>query len=133
MTVNPNDHDILPEIISKEPLGPAVRQDDVQWFNIVKWTNFALLNAEELGVGSQTIDEALRSTKPEVRRLVGNEGDFGPQIGLTNDWVVRMVRRVGNYADIYDRNVGVKSRLGIPRGINQLWTNGGILYAPPIR
>jgi general L-amino acid transport system substrate-binding protein len=133
MTANPNDHDILPEIISKEPLGPAVRQDDVQWFNIVKWTNFALLNAEELGVGSQTIDEALRSTKPEVRRLVGNEGDFGPQIGLTNDWVVRMVRRVGNYADIYDRNVGVKSRLGIPRGINQLWTNGGILYAPPIR
>jgi general L-amino acid transport system substrate-binding protein len=132
-TANPNDHDILPEIISKEPLGPAVRQDDVQWFNIVKWTNFALLNAEELGVGAQTIDEALRSTKPDVRRLVGNEGDFGAQLGLSNDWVVRMVRRVGNYAEIYDRNVGVKSKLGIPRGINQLWTNGGILYAPPIR
>ena len=132
-TANPNDHDILPEIISKEPLGPAVRQDDVQWFNIVKWTNFALLNAEELGVGAQTIDEALRSTKPDVRRLVGNEGDFGAQLGLSNDWVVRMVRRVGNYAEIYNRNVGVKSKLGIPRGINQLWTNGGILYAPPIR
>jgi general L-amino acid transport system substrate-binding protein len=132
-TAAPNDHDILPDIISKEPLGPAVRQDDVQWFNIVKWTNFALLNAEELGVGSQTLDEALRSTKPDVRRLVGNEGSFGEQLGLTNDWVVRMVRLVGNYAEIYDRNVGVKSKLAIPRGINQLWTNGGILYAPPIR
>jgi general L-amino acid transport system substrate-binding protein len=132
-TSSPNDHDILPEIISKEPLGPVVRQDDVQWFNIVKWTHFAILNAEELGVGSQTVDEALRSNKPDVRRLVGNEGDFGEQIGLTKDWVVRLVRLVGNYAEIYDRNVGVKSRLAIPRGINQLWTNGGILYAPPIR
>jgi general L-amino acid transport system substrate-binding protein len=132
-TSTPNDHDILPEIISKEPLGPAVRQDDIQWFSIVKWTHFAMLNAEELGVGSQTIDEALRSAKPEVRRLVGNEGNFGEQIGLTKDWVVRMVRLVGNYAEVYDRNVGMKSKLAIPRGINQLWTNGGILYAPPIR
>jgi general L-amino acid transport system substrate-binding protein len=132
-TSNPNDHDILPEIISKEPLGPVVRQDDIQWFNIVKWTHFAMLNAEELGVGSQTINEALTSAKPDVRRLVGNEGNFGEQIGLTKDWVVRMVRLVGNYAEVYDRNIGMKSKLAIPRGINQLWTNGGILYAPPIR
>ena len=129
----PADHEILPEILSKEPLGPAVRQDDFQWFNIVKWVHFAMLDAEELGVGQQTLEEALRSAKPEVRRLLGKEGDFGPSIGLTSDWVERIVRLVGNYAEIYDRNVGVKSRLGIPRGINQLWTNGGILYGPPIR
>jgi general L-amino acid transport system substrate-binding protein len=132
-TAVPSDHDILPEIISKEPLGPVVRQDDFQWLNIVKWTNFAMLDAEELGVSTQTIDEALKSAKPDVKRLVGTDGNFGEQIGLTKDWVVRVVRLVGNYADVYDRNVGVKSKLGIPRGINQLWTNGGILYAPPIR
>ena len=132
-TANPNDHEILPEIISKEPLGPVVRQDDFQWFTVVKWTNFAMLNAEELGVGAETIDEALKSTRPDVRRLVGNEGNFGEQIGLTKDWAVRVVRLVGNYSDVYNRNVGVKSKLAIPRGINQLWTNGGILYAPPIR
>jgi general L-amino acid transport system substrate-binding protein len=132
-TSDPNDHDILPEIISKEPLGPVVRQDDFQWFNIVKWTNFAMLDAEELGVSSQTIDEALRSTQPDLRRLVGNDGNFGEQMGLTNDWLVRIIRLVGNYGEVYDRTVGVKSRLGIPRGINQLWTNGGILYAPPVR
>ena len=110
-----------------------MRQDDFQWFTVVKWTNFAMLNAEELGVDTETIDEALKSARPDVRRLVGNEGNFGEQIGLTKDWAVRVVRLVGNYADVYDRNVGVKSKLAIPRGINQLWTNGGILYAPPIR
>src|SRR5215204_4342452 len=125
-TSTPGDHDILPEIISKEPLGPVVRQDDFQWFNIVKWIHFAMLNAEELGVRSETIDEALKSQKPDVRRLVGNEGNFGTQIGLANDWVTRVIRLVGNYAEVYDRNVGMKSKLAIPRGINQLWTNGGI-------
>ena len=129
----PDDHDILPEILSKEPLGPAVRQDDFQWFNIVKWVAFAMLEAEEAGVGTQTLGDALGSARPEVRRLLGKEGDFGVSIGLTNDWVERIVRLVGNYSDVYERNVGVKSKLGIPRGINQLWTNGGILYAPPIR
>jgi len=132
-TPRPDDHDILPEIISKEPLGPAVRQDDVQWFNIVKWVNFAMLHAEELGVSSESIDAALNSPKPEIKRLVGSEGNFGEQIGLTRDWAARVIRRVGNYAEVYDRNIGVKSKLGIPRGINQLWTSGGILYAPPIR
>jgi len=129
----PNDHDILADIISKEPLGPAVRQGDPQWFNIVKWTHFAMVNAEELGVGSATIEGALASNKPDVRRLVGNEGNYGEQIGLTRDWAARIVRLVGNYSDVYERNVGTKSRLAIPRGINQLWSNGGIMYAPPIR
>jgi len=132
-TARPDDHDILPEIISKEPLGPAVRQDDVQWFNIVKWVNFAMLAAEELGVSSETIDAALQSGNPEVKRLLGADGNFGEQMGLTRDWAVRIIRHIGNYAEVYDRNVGVKSKLGIPRGINQLWTSGGIQYAPPIR
>jgi general L-amino acid transport system substrate-binding protein len=129
----PADSVILPDIISKEPLGPAVRQDDIQWFNIVKWVNFAMLNAEELGVSSKTIDEALKSQKPAVKRLVGTEGDFGKPFGLTQDWAVRVVRGVGNYAEVFDRNVGAHSKLGIPRGLNELWNNGGIQYAPPIR
>jgi general L-amino acid transport system substrate-binding protein len=123
----------LPDVISKEPLGPAVRQGDEQWANIVKWTVFALINAEELGVSSASIDEAVKSKKPEVMRLVGTEGNFGEQAGLTRDWAVRIVRSVGNYAQIFERNVGVESKLGIPRGLNHLWSNGGILYAPPIR
>ena len=89
--------------------------------------------AEELGVSSQTIEESLKSPKPEVRRLLGSDGNFGEQMGLTKDWAARVIRLVGNYAETYDRNVGIKSKLGIPRGINQLWTNGGILYAPPVR
>jgi general L-amino acid transport system substrate-binding protein len=129
----PGDNLVLPDIISKEPLGPAVRQDDMQWFNIVKWVNFAMLNAEELGVSSTTIDEALRSQKPDVRRLVGGEGDFGTRLGLTGDWVARIVRKVGNYGEVFDRNVGPNSKLDIPRGVNQNWNMGGIQYAPPIR
>jgi general L-amino acid transport system substrate-binding protein len=129
----PDDHVILPDIISKEPLGPVVRQGDDQWANIVKWTAFALVNAEELGVSSRTIDQALKSDKPEIKRLIGTEANFGEQAGLTRDWVARIVKAVGNYAEVFERNVGVESRLAIPRGLNQLWTNGGILYAPPIR
>ena len=129
----PDDHVILTDMISKEPLGPAIRQNDPQWLNIVKWTHFAMVNAEELGVSQKTIDAALKTSKPEVRRLVGTDGNFGEQIGLTKDWVVRIVRHVGNYAETYDRNVGVKTPLGIPRGLNQNWLAGGILYAPPIR
>jgi general L-amino acid transport system substrate-binding protein len=130
---NPDDHVILPDVISKEPLGPAVRQGDEQWANIVKWIAFALVNAEELGVSSKSIDEAVKSEKPEIKRLVGTEGNFGEQAGLTRDWVVRVVRNVGNYGEVFERNVGVQSKLGIPRGLNHLWTNGGIVYAPPIR
>ena len=129
----PGDHIILPDIISKEPLGPAVRQGDVQWFNIVKWTHFAMVNAEELGVSSTTVDEALKSEKPDIKRLVGTEGDYGGQLGLTKDWAARVIRLVGNYDEVFERNVGTASQLGIPRGINNLWTNGGIQYAPPIR
>ena len=129
----PGENMILPDIISKEPLGPAVRQDDMQWFNIVKWVNFAMINAEELGVSSKTIDDALKSQKPSVKRLMGAEGDFGKPFGLTQDWAVRIVRSVGNYAEVFDRNVGAHSKLGIPRGLNELWSNGGIQYAPPIR
>ena len=129
----PGDHVILPDIVSKEPLGPVVRQRDDQWFSIVKWTHFAMLNAEEIGVSSSTIDDALKSGKPDVKRLVGTEGNFGEQIGLTRDWAARVIRLVGNYEEVFERNVGVGSRLGIPRGINGLWSNGGIQYAPPIR
>jgi general L-amino acid transport system substrate-binding protein len=123
---------ILPDIISKEPLGPVVRQGDEPWLNVVKWVAFAMVDAEELGVSSQTIGDALKSSKPEIKRLVGADGDYGERLGLTPDWVVRIVKAVGNYGEVYDRNVGIKTPLGIPRGINALWTTGGILYAPPI-
>lgn len=129
----PDDHIILPDVISKEPLGPAVRQGDTQWLNVVKWVHYAMVNAEELGVNSQNVADALKSEKPDVKRLVGNEGAYGEQIGLTKDWAVRVVRHVGNYGEVFERNVGVGSRLAIPRGINQLWNVGGIQYAPPIR
>ena len=106
---------------------------DEQWFNIVKWTAYAMVNAEELGVSSKNVDDALKSNKPAVQRLVGKDGDYGQRIGLAPDWAARIIRQVGNYSEIYDRNVGVKSQLGIPRGINERWTAGGIMYAPPIR
>ena len=129
----PGDHVILPEIISKEPLAPAVRRGDDQWLALVKWVQFAMLDAEELGVSSKTVDEAQKSPQPEIKRLVGAEGNYGEQLGLTKDWVVRIVKQVGNYGEVYDRNVGTGSRLGISRGLNRLWTKGGIQYAPPIR
>ncbi len=129
----PGEHAILPDVISKEPLGPVVRQDDMQWFNLVKWLNYALLNAEEMGVSSKTIDEAMKSQKPAVKRLVGAEGDFGKPLGLSNAWAANAIRAEGNYGEIYERNVGVQTKLGIPRGLNELWDNGGIQYAPPIR
>ena len=129
----PGDSVILPDVISKEPLGPVVRQDDMQWFNIVKWINFAMINAEELGVNSKTVDEALKSQKTAVKLLVGAEGDFGKPLGLTSDWAARVIRTVGNYGEVFDRDVGAHSKLGIPRGLNELWNNGGIQYAPPVR
>jgi len=129
----PGDHVILPDVISKEPLGLAVRQDDPQWVQIVKWVDFALINAEELGVGSKTVDDALKSRKPAVRRLVGVEGNFGEKIGLGADWAADAIRAVGNYGEVYERDIGSKSKLGIPRGLNELWNMGGIQYAPPIR
>ncbi|MGJ4948470.1 amino acid ABC transporter substrate-binding protein [Bradyrhizobium sp. HKCCYLS20291] len=129
----PGDHDILPDLISKEPLAPVVRQRDDDWMMIVKWTLYAMINAEELGVTSKNIDEALKSKKPDVMRLVGNEGTYGQDLGLSKDWAARIIRHVGNYGEVYERNVGTESKLKIPRGMNQLWNAGGIQYAPPIR
>jgi general L-amino acid transport system substrate-binding protein len=129
----PHDHVILPDVISKEPLGPVVRQNDLQWIEIVRWVHFAMVNGEELGVSSRTIGQALQSQKPEVMRLVGTTGDFGEEIGLTNAWAANIIRTVGNYGEVFDRNLGAKSPLAIPRGLNQLWNAGGIQYAPPIR
>ncbi len=129
----PDDHVILADVISKEPLAPAVRQKDDDWLLLVKWTVYAMLNAEELGITSQNIDEALKSQKPEIKRFVGTEGKYGEELGLTRDWAARIIRHVGNYGEVYDRNVGVESKLAIPRGLNQLWTAGGIQYPPPIR
>lgn len=128
----PSDAIILPDVISKEPLGPAVRADDVAWFDVVRWTLYALVNAEELGVSKATLDEALKSQKPAVQRLLGVDGDLGQSLGLSKDWAVRALRAVGNYDDMFERNLGSHSRYAIPRGLNQLWENGGILYAPPL-
>ncbi|HWJ99251.1 MAG TPA: amino acid ABC transporter substrate-binding protein [Xanthobacteraceae bacterium] len=130
---NPDDHMVLPEIISKEPLGPVVRQGDDQWFDIGKWTFFAMLNAEELGITSKNVEEMKKSSSPEIKRVLGVEGSLGEGLGLTNDWVVRIISKVGNYAEIYDRNLGAGSKLKIERGVNRLWNKGGIQYAPPIR
>ena len=130
---NPEEHMVLPEIISKEPLGPVVRQGDDQWFNVVKWTYYALLVAEELGVAQDNVDEMMTSENPEIKRLVGAEGSFGEAIGLSNDWAVNIIKAVGNYGEIFNRNVGPDSRLGIDRGLNRLWTEGGIQYGMPIR
>lgn len=130
---NPADHAILPEIISKEPLGPAVRQGDDQWANIVKWTHFAMVNAEELGVTSANVDEMKKSDKPDIRRLLGVEGDFGKGLGLDNAWAYNIIKEVGNYGEVFDRNVGPSTPLAIARGLNALWTKGGLQYAPPIR
>jgi general L-amino acid transport system substrate-binding protein len=129
----PGEHAILPDVISKEPLAPVVRERDDDWMLIVKWTLYAMINAEELGITSKNIDEALKSRKPDVMRLVGTEGNYGEELGLTKDWAVRIIRHVGNYGEVYDRNVGAESKLKIPRGLNQLWSAGGIQYAPPIR
>jgi general L-amino acid transport system substrate-binding protein len=130
---NPADHVVLPEIISKEPLGPMVRHGDDQWFDIVKWTLFAMVGAEELGMTQKNVDEVAKSDKPEVKRAVGTDGNLGEQLGLTKDWLVRIVKAVGNYGESFERNVGSGSKLGIARGLNNLWNKGGIQYAPPIR
>ena len=124
---------VLPEIISKEPLGPAVRQNDDQWFNLVKWSLFAMLNAEELGITQANVDEQLNSENPDVMRLLGQDGDFGEPMGISTDWAYQIIKQVGNYADIFDRNVGADSDFKIARGLNALWKDGGIQYAPPIR
>ena len=129
----PDDHMVLPEIISKEPLGPATRNTDAQWFNVVKWVHFAMVNAEELGVTKANVDEMLKSPNPEIKRLLGTEGKFGEAIGLTPDWAYRIIKHVGNYGESFERNVGAGSLLKIARGQNALWTKGGLQSAPPVR
>ena len=129
----PDDHLVLPEIISKEPLGPAVRHGDDQWFDIVKWTHYAMVNAEELGITKANVDEMMSSVNPDVKRLLGTEGTFGEQFGLTKDWAYRIIKQVGNYGEVFDKNVGQGSPLKIARGLNALWTKGGLQYAPPVR
>jgi general L-amino acid transport system substrate-binding protein len=128
-----DEHIVLPEIISKEPLGPSTRHGDDQWFDIVKWTHYAMLNAEEFGITKANVNDMLKSENPEIKRLLGVEGNFGEQLGLTKDWIVRIVKHVGNYGESFERNVGQGSPLKIARGLNGLWSKGGLQYAPPIR
>ncbi|EKS39995.1 amino acid ABC transporter substrate-binding protein [Afipia clevelandensis] len=130
---SPNDHAVLPEVISKEPLGPVVRHGDDQWFDIVKWTLFAMINAEEYAITQKNVDEMAKSSKPELKRIFGTDGNLGEQLGLTKDWVTRIIKATGNYGESFDRNVGAGSKLGIARGLNKLWNQGGLQYAPPIR
>jgi len=129
----PDDHMVLPEIISKEPLGPAVRHGDDQWFDLVKWTLFAQITAEELGVTKANVDTMMKSENPDVKRLLGTEGKFGEAMGVSNDWAYRIIKHVGNYGESFDRTVGAGSPLKIARGLNALWSKGGLQYAPPIR
>jgi general L-amino acid transport system substrate-binding protein len=130
---NPADHVVLPEIISKEPLGPVVRQGDDQWFNLVKWTHFAMVNAEELGITSENAEAMKSSDNPAIKRVLGTEGEFGAALGVGNDWAFNIISQVGNYAESFNRNVGPDTPLAISRGTNDLWSKGGLQYAPPIR
>jgi general L-amino acid transport system substrate-binding protein len=131
MQRNPDDFVLLPEIISKEPLGPVVRKGDWRFFDIVRWSLFAQIAAEELGVTSANVEELARtSTNPDIQRLLGRSGDLGRSMGLNNDWALQIIRQVGNYGEMYERNI---TPIGIPRGVNNLWTKGGLHYAPPIR
>ncbi|MFC5069708.1 amino acid ABC transporter substrate-binding protein [Flaviflagellibacter deserti] len=131
----PDAHIVLPEIISKEPLGPVVRAGDVQWLNIVKWTHDALLEAEEYGITSKNVDELKKSsTNPNVKRiLAADDSKFGEAMGVPNTWAYTLIKQMGNYGEIFDRNVGAGSPLKIERGLNALWSKGGLQYSPPIR
>jgi general L-amino acid transport system substrate-binding protein len=126
----PEEHVILPEIISKEPLGPAVRHGDDRWFDVVKWSMFAMLEAEEMGLSTKTIDKEASSTNPNIQRFVGSTGDIGKMLGLDNKWAFNIVKQVGNYGESFDNNL---KPLGFERGLNRLWNQGGLMYAPPIR
>jgi general L-amino acid transport system substrate-binding protein len=127
---NPGDHVILPEVISKEPLGPAVRHGDDRWFDVVKWSLYAMMEAEELGLSSKNIDQQASSKNPAIQRFVGATGDVGKQLGLDNKWAYNIIKRVGNYAESFDANL---TPLGFERGLNRLWNKGGIMYPMPIR
>lgn len=131
---SPDDHVVLPEVISKEPLGPAVRHDDNAWADIVRWVHFAMLNAEEQGITSQNVDDRRANDgNPTVRRLLGVEGDFGKMLSLDNDWAYNVIKQVGNYGELFSQNIGDASALNIQRGLNALWTRGGLQYGHPVR
>ncbi len=131
---DPESYVVLPEVISKEPLGPSVRQGDDEWFKIVRWALLAQVHAEELGVTSANVEDMAKSSKnPDVRRLLGAEGEYGKDLGLPKDWAVKIIKQVGNYGEMFERNVGMGSELKIARGLNALWNKGGIQYAPPVR
>jgi len=130
---NPDDYIILPEIISKEPLAPAVRHGDDEWFDIVKWAIYALIEAEEKGVNQANVDQMKTSDDPVIKRLLGTTPGMGKALGLGEDWAYNELKAVGNYGDIFERNVGVKTPLKLPRGLNALWTSGGLIYAMPVR
>ena len=130
---NPANYTVLPEIISKEPLGPAVRQGDDKWFSIVRWTLFALIEAEELGITKDNAEAGLTSANPAIKRFLGAEGDSGQQLGLDPRWAYNVISKVGNYGEIFERNLGQSSQLNIDRGINAQWNAGGLMYAPPVR
>ena len=129
----PDDYVILPELISKEPLGPAVRRGDDEWFAIAKWVVFALIEAEEYGLMQSNVDAEKQSTNPAVQRILGTADDTGKLLGLDKEWAYRAIKAVGNYGEIFERNVGPKSTLKLPRGANNLWNKGGLIYAPPVR
>ena len=130
---DPDAHVVLPEIISKEPLGPVVRQGDDLWFKIVRWTHNAMLNAEELGITSANASDMKGSKNPAIKRLLGTEGKFGAGISLSNTWAYDIISQVGNYGEVYERNVGLNTPLKLARGVNALWRDGGLQYGPPIR
>jgi general L-amino acid transport system substrate-binding protein len=129
----PQDHTILDIALSKEPLAPAIADGDSQWHDVVKWVVYSLIEAEELGVTTANLDQQLKSPNPTVKRLLGVEGTLGKDMGLSNDFVARIIRHVGNYSEIYDRNLGAKTPLNLPRGQNRLWRDGGLMYSPPMR
>lgn len=129
----PDAHLVLPEVISKEPLGPLVRSGDATWANLVRWSLNCMINAEEMGIGSGNISQAAKKATPAIERLLGISGDFGSKLGVSNTWCANIITHIGNYAESYERNVGENTALGLPRGVNRLWTNGGLMYAPPIR
>ena len=130
----PEDHKVLPDIISKEPLAPAVRHGDDQWFDIVKWTIYALIGAEELGVTQANVEELARSSNdPDIKRMLGKTGTLGPDAGMPQEWAVKAIKAVGNYGEIFERHIGKSSRFKMERGKNDLWTRGGLIYGLPIR
>lgn len=131
--VEPSEHIVLPEVISKEPLSPVVRAGDPQWFNVARWVLFAMINAEELNISQQNVAGLRAAEDPPIARLLGSQGDFGTLLGLRPDWAYEVIAQVGNYGDVFERTIGQESELGIGRGLNALWSEGGLLYAPPIR